>query len=254
VDASHPPPDPATLDDQASKDPPPGEPFEITWERWRRRSGDYLGDIGWLGPTHPLGADALHKSREHQVMETLGVAQLGAWLLMDAIRRHGAVELAGDDPDGLEPRSGYYARLHAGSVAGPSAPCVKVAGTKNRYWFLDEVFNSTWDPREEEQCYRCEPRPEAPEPAVKHLASLLLSVRALPGTQQLVKPMNWPSWSDPALVGYLAPWEVRELAAQMPWLRDTSAAKEDELFDLFADRVHRSAAADLALVTFYSGL
>jgi hypothetical protein len=245
--------DAITAENEISKDQPAaiGEPFDITWERWRRRSGDYLADIGWMGPTHVLTAAALHRSREHQRMEQLDAATLGVWFLMEAIRRHGAVELAGEDADGLDRSDGYYARLHANSWS--EGACVKVAGTKNRYRFLDAAFKFDWDGAQG-YAYRCEPLMDGSPSLVDHLAALFLSVRAFPGTSQLTPPMTWPAVSDAALVGYLAPGEVRELAAHLAWLGGTPAAIDDHLFPLFADRVQRSAAAGLALVTFYSGL
>jgi hypothetical protein len=253
-DQDWPPPAPATLDLEASREFRAGrsEAFDVTWARWRRRSGDYLRDIGWLRPGQILDANALHGSQEHQLMEELGAADLGVWFLMDAIRRHASVELAGDDPPGLDTHHGFYSRFHPESGSRPSAPCVKVAGTKNAYRFLEAVFEAIWE--EEEHSYRCEPRPGAPDSCVERLASLFLSVRAFPGSHPLVRPMRWPAWSDSALVGYLIPGEVRELAGQLPGLGDTSAAQVDSLFPLFADRVRRSAAAGLGLVTFYSGL
>jgi hypothetical protein len=219
----------------------------------------YLQDIGWAASTPFVTADRLRASGLHRELERSGLAEICTHALCDAICFSASVELAGADrfEDHSLPHCElfdashfrWYARLH-------DAPRCQVAGTKNRYHFLEDLFITTGQQRR--RVYDHAARPFV-DPALRDLLeALFLSTRAFPGTWVLDRNATWPAADDLRFQGLLAPAEVRRLVPYLDDIAQLEAAldldEQHELFPLFADRVRRSADQGLALVTLHDGL
>lgn len=219
----------------------------------------YLQDIGWTARTPFVAADQLRASALHGELERSGVAEDGAEALCEAIASSASVDLAGADPfaDHSLPHSEYYdadhfrwyARLH-------DAPRCQVAGTKNRYHFLEDLFTATW--HDKRWVYDYAARPFVDSALRELIEALFLSTRAFPGTWILDRNSTWPACNDRRIQGLLTPGEVRRLVPYLDEIARLEAALElddrNELFPLFADRVRRAADQGLALVTLYDCL
>ncbi|MBL0218934.1 MAG: hypothetical protein IPQ07_34325 [Myxococcales bacterium] len=206
----------------------------------------YLQEIGWTPGAPFAEADRLRASALHSELDRSGLAAVHTFVVCHAIRFSTSVDLAGDDPFEDD---GYYARLH-------DAPYCQVAGTKNRFHFLDALFTTTWRP--ERRVYDYAARPVVAPPLRDLLDALFLSTRTFPGIQVLDRNATWPGYDDTWFQGLLAPQEVGRLASCLDEIAQLEAARDtddqDELFPLFADRVRRAAAEGLALVTLHNGL
>jgi len=228
------------------------------WPAGWQLSPRYLEDIGWTPGTPFVAADRLRASALHGELDRFGLAEVGTIAVCHAIRFSASVELAGADrfenyslnSEYLDARHfRYYARLH-------DAPRCQVAGTKNRYHFLDDLFTATY--RRERSVLDCAARPFV-APALRDLLeALFLSTRAFPGIQVLDRNATWPAHDDTRFQGLLAPAEVRRLVPYLDDIARLEAAldldEQHELFPLFADRVRRAADQGLALVTLHNGL
>ena len=204
----------------------------------------YLAEVGWTSRRPFLAADQLRASPIHGELHRRGFTDAGTQALCRAIHVRASVELAGCDAFDDGDFYSYYGRMH-------HPPEIQVAGTKNRYYFLEKLFVAT--PRLEVCGYDFVAQPFV-DPALRELIeALFLSTRALPCTWILDRNSSWPGSNDSRLQGLLTPAEVRRLASHLDEL-SRIVGTDDRLFPLFADRVRRSADQGLALVTLYDQL
>jgi hypothetical protein len=206
----------------------------------------YLNDIGWSPGRDELCSELVSNSKLHKEYFSRSEAFLGIDILFDAIKQTAGKELPGEDTFAERPWDGFYSRLQ-------EEPFFQVAGTKRRFRWMNVLFEETgYHPV---QGY-CSFRPnEMVESALAGLISrLFLAERTMPGVWNFGPPLSWPACDDTSLQGYLAPTEVKELAERLGRLETLTRGEEDELFQLFADRVKRSADAGLGLITMHGGL
>jgi hypothetical protein len=216
---------------------------------------DYLTDIGWQNTDVPLATSRVRKSKVHRSAHALGCTEIGTYLLGDAIVAHASVSLGGHDAFASQPWDGYYSRLGR-------APHVQVAGTKNRFYFLEAFFDISEE-------LVAEDFPESTRPAYPYhrktsgggrweelLEFLFLGLRTFPGVEVLPVAPAWPASDDVWIAGYLVPEEVRELASLLGQIVGSvsMAADGDELFPLFEDRVGRAATDGTGLIAFHGFL
>lgn len=128
---------------------------------------------------------------------------------------------------------------------------VSVAGAKNGWRFLHELYDFEW--LSEKHVYQYRRRRSAPDELFDLLENLFLGMRCLPALFPAQLPPSWPAYDNISFQGYLFPQEVRALAAYIPEMRE-AAKSDDELFPVFADIVQRSADCGAGLITIQSGL
>ncbi|WP_457329554.1 hypothetical protein [Rhizobacter sp. P5_C2] len=172
----------------------------------------------------------------------LKVADSGVYLLAAAITQTAVVNLPGNDP---------FADDVFGGLRDPSG-LKQVAGTKNRYAFLEAAFDVRWEPQRLSY-YAYSRREEAPPRLQELLESLFLYERVLPGCWFAPQSPAWPGFDDLSFAGYLSPVEVIALRDQLTSWEGASVV-EDPLFPIFADRVNRAAMHELGLLTVHDGL
>lgn len=164
------------------------------------------------------------------------------FLLLDAIRQSVAVDLPGEDRYDDDWRA----------VSTYRGGRKQVAGAKNLFPFVAIAYELDWKP--EQHLYRCARRPGAVSDRLfELLEALLFYRRTLPGDGIVRQSPSWPGYDDLSYGGYLAPAEVAELNLE---LKGWQVADIDGglSFDLFADRVSRSADAGCGLLTIHDGL
>jgi hypothetical protein len=230
------------------------------WPAGWKLTASYLEDIGWVPGAPFIAADCLRASAMHGELDRFAIAEAGTSALCHAILCSASVDLAGDDRfanysiahhayyDAKFFR--YYARLH-------ESPRYQVAGTKNAYRFLANLFTVTWQQQERRQ-YDYTARPFVDPTLRALLDALFLSTRSFPGLEVLDRNGTWPGSDDMRLQGLLSPAEVRQLPRYLDDIVGLDAARDldeqDQLLPLFADRVRRAADQGLALVTVHAGL
>ena len=206
---------------------------------------DYAAPARYLSlfpaPLHPPYSRAkLHEDAEYP--KYCEAPDSIAYLLEEAIKQSAAVNLTGDDPYAGD----YYASTDARFTAR------QVAGTKNRYAFLETAFEVNWCP--ETSHYSYSRRKDGTSAQLQELfESLFLYQRVIPGVWSPSESPIWPGYDDLSFAGYLSPGEVARLWDEMSrW--ESHTAVEDELFPLFTDRVKRAAESDYGLLTIHAGL
>jgi hypothetical protein len=206
----------------------------------------YLEDIGWSSANGELRSEGLMKSKLYKEYFSQSEAHLGIDFLFDAIKQTASEELQGEDLFAQQPWNGFYSRLH-------EEPFVQVAGTKNRFHWMNVLFEETG--YHQGQGYYSFRRNEKVESVLSNLMSLLfLAERTLPGVWVFGPPLSWPACDDTSLQGYLAPREVEKLADRLGRLESLTREQDDELFPIFTDRVKRAADTGLGLITMHGGL
>lgn len=164
------------------------------------------------------------------------------YLLEAAIKQTATVNLTGLDPyDG-----NYYA-----STNDPSGT-KQVAGTKNRYPFLEGAFEIVWQPQMHHYTYSRRHQ-GATARLQELLESLFLYLHVIPGTWFPSSPTTWPGYDDLSFAGYLSPSEVKVLQEELA-LWEVPDLETDMTFLVFIDRVRRAAESDLGLLTIHAGL
>jgi hypothetical protein len=213
---------------------------------WHTIPEGYLEDIGWSPVMLSLPANNLRRSRLHRALMKTPVGEVLTVLLCTAIR-HAGGELRGSDRFASTPYDGFYSRFS-------DAPAIQVAGTKSRYHFLEGLFTVNADL--EYHLYRYNRRETTPCKLAELLEALFLANRAFPGVAVLQDNNSWPAYDDLGMQGYLTPPEVLQLADHLNFIAESRKAHDgfDDLFELFADRVRRSATAEFGLVTLHAGL
>lgn len=163
------------------------------------------------------------------------------FLLLDAIHQSIAVDLPGQDRFAGDPQG--VSRYHGG--------CKQVAGTKNLFPFVRAAYDWDWKP--EQRLYSCVRRSGLGHARLfELLEALLLYRRTLPGDSIVAEAPSWPGHDGLSYAGYLAPAEVAELSLELKRWR-TADTEGDLLFELFADRVSRSADAGCGLLSIQAG-
>lgn len=216
---------------------------------------DYVGDIGWSQAHLPLDTSRVRMSKAHRFAHTLGCTEAGTDLLGEAIVLHASVNVGGRDVFASQPWDGYYSRLNR-------PPHVQVAGTKNRFHFLEAFFDVSEEPVTGEVPELTRPvyryhRKSADDRRTEELLELLfLGFRTFPGVEVLSAAPAWPAYDDPWIAGYLVPEEARELASLLGQIGGSVDIRENgfELFPLFDDRVRRAAAGGSGLIAFHGFL
>lgn len=165
-------------------------------------------------------------------------------LLTLAIKQSCAVEIPGES---AFPELEFYNRLH-------EPPRVQVAGTKNRFWFLEELYD--WDWKQCEWLYLVRRKGVIEESAYDLLEKLFFNIRIFPGTEPMKKSLVWKASDESQIPGFLTREETRELAYALPQLNAAIVNTQDKSwkFEQFADVLLRSARCDAGLVTLFSGL
>lgn len=144
----------------------------------------------------------------------------------------------------------YYGRSH-------NPPFALVAGTKNRFYFLEAFFSHCHDEGQRYNSSSCHRKTGAPPEICDLLERLFFGERVLPGTSFLARSPAWRSSDDPYFAGFLVPDETARLAELLP-LFDQPLSEDqqadDTLFPLFKDRVQRAAQCKAGLVTLFGML
>ena len=166
-------------------------------------------------------------------------------LFAAAVKQSCAVEVPGPDRFAFEPYNGFYSRLM-------DRPHTQVAGTKNRFYFLQGIF--TFDGSPSDRCYRLFPKDGMSHSDFALLESLFLYRRTLPGVWLPSQVPSWPASDDLTFTGYLAPAEVQALSEIIENFNSAADEEDDDLFPLLVDRVQRAAGAELGLITIHGGL
>jgi hypothetical protein len=235
-----------------------------TWEPgegWNECPGGYLAEIGWsqaAAESGVLEAKVLRRSPLHARLEKLGCADDGTMFLSEAIVKYCSTDLRGPDPVATIGSHGdYYSRRH-------SEPRVQVAGTKNRFHFLENFYaeNEAQLSATAERSFRgwlVRYRSLRRNARLElFLARLFLGLRALPGVSTTPEDFSWLGSDDELIAGYLTPAELHDLADELRKvpgdLFKERSFDEAELWPLFSDRVTRAAAQGLGLVTLRNGL
>jgi len=220
---------------------------------WRAFPQPYLDDIGWDGRTLPFDSDGLRESSVHRRAEELECGYEGTVLFGTAAIARTAVDLGERDEFANTPWDGYYSRLHR-------PPHVQVAGTKNRFHFLETFFEVAPGPDQEQAPFA--PRYWTYRRRLHHrpfdelLERLFLGFRSIPGTRVLPVASAWPMPDDEWIAGYLLPNETRELAASMGRIAEQIDPSENghELFLMFSNRVQRAARLGCGLMACHGFL
>ena len=194
-------------------------------------------------PLHPPYFDVeLQRTGKCAEFRLVADSTASPYLLEAAIKQTAAVDLAGLDP---------YAHLHGASTTGFFG-AKQVAGTKNRYSFLEGAFEVLWQPQMHH--YHYSRRHEGTTIRLQELfESLFLYLRVIPGTWFPASPATWPGYDDLSFAGYLSPSEVKVIQEELT-LWKTPDLAEDVTFMLFKDRVRRAAESGLGLLTIHAGL
>lgn len=204
----------------------------------------YLADVQWMSGMHFLPADNLRRSALHAAIEPRWLPEETMSLVGRAIIMS-ASELAGSDAFDDTDHHRFYGRLHA-------PPHTQVAGTKNKYFFLDAFFVVTWNP--ERRFYAYTPRSFVDGELIALWQALFLSTRTLPGLVVWADHGTWPASDDQSVQGILTPKEVQQLAAHLDRIDPRGLAGRDDLYPLFLDRVRRSAEQGKGLITLHDML
>jgi hypothetical protein len=163
-------------------------------------------------------------------------------LLEAAIKQTAGVNMSGLDP---------YAGLHYAST-NDAYGAIQVAGTKNRYPFLEGAFEVMW--QQQMHHYTYSRRQQGATSRLQGLLeSLFLYLRVIPGTWFPSSPNTWPGYDDLSFAGYLSPSEVKVLLEELV-LWEVPHLETDLTFLLFVDRVRRASESGLGLLTIHAGL
>lgn len=189
----------------------------------------------------PYASDALQALPGAEPWRWPAPSEADEFLLLDAIHQSIAVDLPGQDRFAGDPHG--VSRYHGG--------CKQVAGTKNLFPFVRGAYDVDWKP--EQWLYSCVRRPGLGHARLfELLEALLFYRRTLPGDSIVAHAPSWPGGDGLSYAGYLAPAEVAELSLELKRWR-TADTEGDLLFELFADRVSRSADAGCGLLAIHAG-
>lgn len=168
-------------------------------------------------------------------------ADAGTYLLDAAVKQSATFDLPGFDP---------FADNAFGWIDCRTGRR-QVAGTKNVYTFLDRAFAVSGSSQD---YYAYSRRDHGASPQLQGLLeSLFLYQRAIPGAWFLPYSPAWPKYDDLSFAGYLCPEEVISLQSELASWSDHLLV-EDVRFQLFANRVSRTAQTGGGLLTIHAGL
>jgi hypothetical protein len=208
----------------------------------------YLQEIGWNSKVEILSADLVRESKTHKCLAGKGIIDTTTALFSAAIKQSASVRLSGEDPFADDRLFSYYGCVDNG---------VQVAGTKNQFYFLESVFTVKWLGAEHQwksSEYQFQEKGTVSQEISELLRCLFLAKRTFPAIHTCEAGNRWPGTDDKTIQGYLTPEEVNRLSEILPGISSLKAARDDELFPLFSNRVQRAASQRFGLVTLFAGL
>lgn len=200
-----------------------------------------IGFLAAAAPPYPRAE--MHKVFELRAFEKAVDVYRVTSLLEAAIKQSAAIDLPGIDP--------FAGDCYASTAVRSGDK--QVAGTKNRYGFLEHAFEVNWLPTSSHYVYVR--RAEAATEALHELLeALFLYERAIPGCWTVSEPAPvWPGFDDVDIAGYLSPAEVASLKRELDGWHPEGIG-DDSIYSLFLDRVRRTAAIGGGLLTIHAGL
>ncbi len=214
-------------------------PEEIK-EIWHHLTPAYITSIGWNGQSPFLRSSLLRNNELHRHLDEVGICDCLVAFFYAALKRTAGFIFDKRTYAHFK-ATGYYATL------GPLC----IGGAKNRFRFLEEVFDRGYLQQHKAKKYKVENN-IAPHTA-DILANLFASRRTLPGIP-LPSKYYLPSFGNGfTFHGIITPEEVKRLAAGLSQLEKHLAKEQYLLGSDVSELIRYSAKYNVGLVTLGDG-